>query len=49
MNKYLFPCVLMFLNLCASVGYIFNKDYWMAVYWVLAFGLTFIVTFKGVL
>ena len=46
MNKFIFPCVLMFLNICASIGYFWNKDIWMGFYWITGFFLTFIITFK---
>jgi len=43
----IFPCVLMTLNVGASIVYAIHKDWLMSVYWLLACGLTAIVTIKA--
>lgn len=45
MNAKWFPVVLMVIDLCASVAYLFEGDYRRAVYWFAAAVLTGSVTF----
>ena len=42
----LFPCVLIFLNVCAASVYLANADWRMALYWLAAAVLTTCVTFQ---
>lgn len=42
---YIFPIVLIVLDVGASLVYAFNKDYKMAVYWLAAAILNVCVTF----
>jgi len=43
---YIFPVILMVLDICASIVYLSYKDYIMSIYWVSAFILTLCVTIK---
>ena len=45
MNKYIFPLLLIILDVCAGVVYMFNADFKMAVYWIAAAVLNICVTF----
>jgi len=45
MSDKLFPVILMFLNLCASVVYFYHGDIRHGIYWVTACILTACVTF----
>lgn len=45
--EYFLPMASMCLNIGAALGYAaFGRNKWMAVYWLAAFTLTYIVTFK---
>ena len=41
-----FPIILMTLNLAAALTYLWFGNIWMFVYWISAFTLTGVVTFK---
>jgi hypothetical protein len=41
-----FPCVLIFLNLCAAIAYGVHADFRMMLYWLAAALLTTCVTFQ---
>lgn len=41
----LFPCILMILNICASITYLYYGDWKKSIYWVSACVLTATVTF----
>lgn len=43
--KYLFPNILMLLNLLASITYFYYKDTYKGVYWLAACVLTYCVTY----
>jgi len=43
---YIFPIILMTLDVFAGIAYFAKGDLRMGFYWMLAFGLTFCVTFK---
>jgi hypothetical protein len=43
---YIFPVILMSLNVGASIVYFCKCDWKMGLYWLFAMGLTAIVTFK---
>ena len=45
MKKYIFPIVLIFLDIGAAVVYALNKDFKMAIYWLAAAVLNICVTF----
>lgn len=48
MNKYynyIFPCLLMLLDICAGIKYLADGDWKRFVYWVAAAVLTATVTF----
>jgi hypothetical protein len=45
MNKYIFPIILIILDLGAALLYAINKDFKMAIYWVAAAVLNCCVTF----
>ncbi len=45
MNKYIFPVILITLDIGAALMYAFNKDFKMAIYWVAAAVLNVCVTF----
>lgn len=44
-KEYIFPCVLIALDLLAAVVYAINKDYKKSVYWLAAAILNIMVTF----
>lgn len=44
-KKYIFPLILILLDLGASVVYAYGKDYKMSVYWIAAAVLNICVTF----
>jgi hypothetical protein len=44
MNSKIFPTVLIILDVCAAIPYMFQKDLRMTVYWLSAALLTFSVT-----
>lgn len=46
MNRYIFPIILIVLQLGAGVVYAVNKDAWMATYWVSAAILNFAVIMR---
>lgn len=46
MNKYIFPSVLIALDLLAAVVYAVTKDIRMSIYWIAAAILNICVTFK---
>ena len=45
MSKYIFPIILITLDLCAALVYALNKDFKMAIYWLAAAVLNVCVTF----
>ncbi len=45
MSKYIFPCMLIALDVGAAVAYLFNGEAKMAVYWLAAAVLNACVTF----
>lgn len=45
MGKYIFPTMLIILDLGAAIAYAASKDYKMAVYWLAAAVLNICVTF----
>lgn len=45
MNKYIFPIILIVLDVGAAMVYALAKDYKMAVYWIAAAILNICVTF----
>lgn len=45
MTKYLFPCVLILLDVGAAIACAVNKDFKMSVYWIAAAVLNITVTF----
>lgn len=45
MNKYIFPCTLIVLDLGAALVYALSKDFKMCTYWVAAAVLNVCVTF----
>ena len=45
MNKYIFPVILIVLDLGAALMYALNKDFKMMVYWISAAVLNCCVTF----
>lgn len=46
MHKYIFPSVLIALDICAAVVYAISKDIRMSIYWLSAAILNVCVTFK---
>ena len=44
-EKYIFPCALMALDVCASVVYLCGADWKRCIYWFAAATLTATVTF----
>ena len=44
-SKYIFPVLLIILDMGAAIVYAVNKDYKMAVYWLAAAALNITVTF----
>ncbi len=45
MTKYIFPCALILLDLCAAFVYAAQTDWKMAIYWIAAAILNVCVTF----
>lgn len=45
MGKYIFPCALIALDMCAAIVYACHADWKMALYWVAAAVLNCCVTF----
>ncbi len=45
MNKYIFPVILITLDIGAALVYAFNNDFKMAIYWIAAAVLNICVTF----
>jgi hypothetical protein len=45
MSKYLFPCVLIALDVGAAIVYALNTDWKMTIYWIAAAVLSATVTF----
>ncbi len=44
-SKYIFPLVLIILDICAAIVYVCHEEYKMALYWVAAAVLNACVTF----
>lgn len=44
-SKYIFPVLLIILDVGAAIVYLLNKEYKMAVYWIAAAVLNVTVTF----
>ena len=45
MNKYIFPSILILIDICAGVVYAFNGDFKKLIYWLAAAVLNICVTF----
>lgn len=45
-TEYIFPTVLIALDLCAAIPYAIHRDWRMAIYWLSAATLTACVTYK---
>lgn len=45
MNKYIFPVILIILDVCAAGVYLFNGDIKKSIYWIAAAVLNICVTF----
>lgn len=45
MNKYIFPIILIILQMCASIVYVMHGDIRMFIYWAAAAVLNMAVTF----
>lgn len=45
--EYIFPIILMVINVCASIPYAWVGNWRMFVYWIAAATLTYCVTFTG--
>ena len=46
MNKYIFPLLIIGLDVGSAVGYALHKDTRMCLYWLMAAGLNICVTFQ---
>jgi hypothetical protein len=46
-HEYIFPTVLIALDVCASVPYAFRANWRMMIYWLAAATLTACVTYTG--
>lgn len=44
-NKYIFPVLLIVLDVGAAIVYVLNKEYKMAIYWLAAAVINICVTF----
>ena len=45
--EYIFPTVMIVLDVCAAIPFAVKHDWRMAIYWLAAATLTTCVTFKG--
>jgi hypothetical protein len=45
MIEKIFPTILMILDVCASLAYLYNGDWRKTIYWLAAGVLTFVVTY----
>ena len=45
MSKYIFPCILIAMDICAAGVYLFNGDIKKTIYWIAAAVLNICVTF----
>lgn len=45
MSKYIFPIILIILDLCAAIAYAIHTEWKMSIYWIAAAVLNACVTF----